>query len=107
MNFFYSGFFNVPNFYPPGLNTFGSHLIVAMTLPLLAIVPFTFCMIFPVKLKFHEHDEMRKGEYILFERHSVFHNALFTVYGKYILLHGIRVRIRNRTENECYSSGIN
>ncbi|KAK9306835.1 hypothetical protein QLX08_002711 [Tetragonisca angustula] len=74
-----------------GINTFGSHIILGATLPLLVIVPFTFYLVFPklAKVKFLE-DDMKRGELLLFEQDSVFHAAVFSVAGKYILLHGIR-----------------
>lgn len=61
-------------------------------MPLLVIVPFTFYLVFPklAKVKFSE-DDMKRGELLLFEQDSVFHAAVFSVAGKYILLHGIRV----------------
>lgn len=67
---------------------------MALTLPLLVIVPLTVYVMIPdlAKLKFRVDDDMRKGELVLFERDTAFHNALFCIYGKYILLHGIRVR---------------
>lgn len=74
------------------MNTFGSHIILGATLPLLVIVPFTLYLVFPklVKVKFLE-DDMKRGELLLFEQDSVFHAAIFSVAGKYTLLHGIRV----------------
>ncbi|XP_053994617.1 GPI ethanolamine phosphate transferase 3 isoform X1 [Hylaeus volcanicus] len=74
-----------------GINTFGSHIILGATLPLLVIVPFTLYLVFPklVKVKFLEND-MKRGELLLFEQDSVFHTAIFSVAGKYTLLHGIR-----------------
>ncbi|XP_078042673.1 phosphatidylinositol glycan anchor biosynthesis class O [Augochlora pura] len=74
-----------------GINTFGSHIILGATLPLLVIVPFTLYLVFPklVKAKFSE-DDLKRGELLLFEQDSVFHTAVFSVAGKYALLHGIR-----------------
>ncbi|XP_026297320.1 GPI ethanolamine phosphate transferase 3 isoform X3 [Apis mellifera] len=75
-----------------GINTFGSHIILGATLPLLVIVPFTFYLVFPnlAKAKFSEND-MKRGELLLFEQDSMFHAAIFSVAGKYILLHAIRM----------------
>ncbi|OAD62078.1 GPI ethanolamine phosphate transferase 3 [Eufriesea mexicana] len=66
-------------------------ILIGATLPLLVIVPFTFYLVFPklVKVKFLE-DDMKRGELLLFEQDSVFHTAIFSIAGKYILLHGIR-----------------
>ncbi|XP_076760282.1 phosphatidylinositol glycan anchor biosynthesis class O isoform X2 [Xylocopa sonorina] len=41
------------------------------------------------KVKFSE-DIMKRGELLLFEQDSVFHAAIFSVAGRYTLLHGIR-----------------
>lgn len=74
-----------------GINTFGSHIILGATLPLLVAVPFTLYLMFPklVKVKFLE-DDLKRGELLLFEQDSVFHAAVFSTAGKYTLLHGIR-----------------
>ncbi|KAG7211397.1 hypothetical protein KM043_010685 [Ampulex compressa] len=74
-----------------GINTFGSHIILGVTLPLLVIAPFTIYLVFPklAKVKFLEED-MKRGELLLFEQDSVFHTAVFSVAGKYVLLHGFR-----------------
>ncbi|XP_076248321.1 phosphatidylinositol glycan anchor biosynthesis class O [Calliopsis andreniformis] len=74
-----------------GINTFGSHIVLGATLPLLVIVPFTLYLVFPklFKAKFLE-DDMKRGELLLFEQDSVFHAGIFSVSGKYIMLHGIR-----------------
>ncbi|XP_015437808.1 PREDICTED: GPI ethanolamine phosphate transferase 3 [Dufourea novaeangliae] len=74
-----------------GINTFGSHIILGATLPLLVIVPYTLYLVFPklVKAKFSE-DDLKRGELLLFEQDSVFHASVFSVAGKYTLLHGIR-----------------
>lgn len=67
-------------------------MILGATLPLLVIVPFTLYLVFPklIKVKFLE-DDMKRGELLLFEQDSIFHTAVFSVAGKYIMLHGIRV----------------
>lgn len=74
-----------------GINTFGSHIVLGSTLPLLVIAPFTFYLVFPklAKVKFAD-DDMKRGELLLFQKNSVFHAAVFSVAGKYTLLHGIR-----------------
>ncbi|XP_014472092.1 PREDICTED: GPI ethanolamine phosphate transferase 3 [Dinoponera quadriceps] len=76
-----------------GINTFGSHIILGATLPLLVIVPFTLHLVFPkfLKAKFLE-DDMKRGEllFLLSEQDSAFQAAVFSVAGKYVLLHGIR-----------------
>lgn len=76
-----------------GINTFGSHILLGLTLPLLVIVPSTIIVMIPSlsKAQFRVNEELKKGELVLFDRLSTFHNSLFLVAGKYILLHGFRV----------------
>ncbi|KAG8040054.1 hypothetical protein G9C98_001170 [Cotesia typhae] len=75
-----------------GINTFGSHILLGLTLPLLVIVPSTIIVMIPSlsKIQFRVNEELKKGELVLFDRLSTFHNSLFLVAGKYILLHGLR-----------------
>ncbi|KAH0561166.1 hypothetical protein KQX54_013914 [Cotesia glomerata] len=75
-----------------GINTFGSHILLGFTLPLLVIVPATIIIMIPSlsKVQFRVNEELKKGELVLFDRLSAFHNSLFLVAGKYILLHGLR-----------------
>lgn len=61
------------------------------TLPLLVVVPFTLHRVFPKFLKAKFFDDIKRGELLLFEQDSAFHAAIFTIAGKYTLLHGIRV----------------
>ncbi|XP_011872459.1 PREDICTED: GPI ethanolamine phosphate transferase 3 isoform X2 [Vollenhovia emeryi] len=73
-----------------GINTFGSHIILGATLPLLVVVPFTLHRVFPKFLKAKFLDDIKRGELLLFEQDSAFHAAIFAIAGKYTLLHGIR-----------------
>lgn len=43
------------------------------------------------KPKFKLEDGTKKGELLLYERDSAFQSSIFTVCGKYILFHGMRV----------------
>ncbi|XP_034939736.1 GPI ethanolamine phosphate transferase 3 [Chelonus insularis] len=74
-----------------GINTFGSHIILGFTLPLLVIVPFTIYIMIPKLVKkFRFENDMKRGELILFDKELIFHNAVFSVAGKYLLIHGFR-----------------
>lgn len=44
------------------------------------------------KAKFKKDYEMGRGELVLFEKNVIFHTATFSVAGKYLLFHGVRVR---------------
>jgi len=46
---------------------------------------------FPKYLKTKFFDDIKRGELLLFEQDSAFHAAIFSIAGKYTLLHGIRV----------------
>lgn len=76
-----------------GINTYGSHIIMGVLVPLLVIAPFTVCCTYPTlaKLKFHPDYDLTRGERILLEQDSAFRNAVFTVLMKYVLFHGTRV----------------
>lgn len=79
-----------------GVNTFGSYILFGATLPLLIIVPFALHLMFPnlAKARFRKDLEMSKGELILFDKNVHFHTATFSLAGKYLLFHGVRVRQR-------------
>ncbi|CAL1686108.1 unnamed protein product [Lasius platythorax] len=48
-----------------GINTFGSHIILGATLPLLVVVPFTLHRVFPKFLKAKFLDDIKRGKYTL------------------------------------------
>lgn len=88
------------------INTFGSHILFGLTIPLLLIAPFTFYVMFPhlctssttstsnyesgPPTKWNQK-EMKRGELLLYERDSMLLNGVFTVSSKYMLFFGIRV----------------
>ncbi|XP_011505498.1 PREDICTED: GPI ethanolamine phosphate transferase 3 isoform X3 [Ceratosolen solmsi marchali] len=76
-----------------GINTFGSHIILGMTFPLLIFAPFTLRLVFPnlIKSKKIQWNDIKQGELILFQNDTQFHSEVFNVAGKYILLHAARV----------------
>uniref|UniRef100_A0A0C9PZY4 PIGO_0 protein n=1 Tax=Fopius arisanus TaxID=64838 RepID=A0A0C9PZY4_9HYME len=76
-----------------GINTFGSHLLMGITLPLLVISPFTIHAMIPklARMKFQGDADMKRGELILFDKDNAFHTAVFNTSARYILLHGFRV----------------
>ncbi|KAF7995365.1 hypothetical protein HCN44_006472 [Aphidius gifuensis] len=75
-----------------GINTFGSSIILGITLPLLVIAPFTIFVMIPkiAKLKFKADNDMKRGELVLFDKESSFHHSIFVVCVKYILFHAFR-----------------
>ncbi|XP_015108487.1 GPI ethanolamine phosphate transferase 3 [Diachasma alloeum] len=76
-----------------GINTFGSHLLMGLTLPLLIISPFTIFVMIPklAKVKFRVDEDMKRGELILFDKDSAFQTAVFNTSSRYLLFHGFRV----------------
>lgn len=75
------------------LNTFGSHLLAGILLPVLVIAPFTLLVMAPSV--YGKHKEFaangQKGELILFEKDRMTISALFSVSCKYIAGHSIKV----------------
>lgn len=87
------------NFIPASLviiNTFGSYILMGITLPLLFIAPFTMYVMFP-SLYTKKNDgqnlqkDLSRGEILLYENDAVMLNGMFTMSCKYILYHGVRV----------------
>ncbi|OXU29143.1 hypothetical protein TSAR_006404 [Trichomalopsis sarcophagae] len=76
-----------------GMNTFGSHIILGMALPLLIFAPFTLRLVFPnlTKSAKTQWDDVKRGELVLFQNDTPFHSEVFSVAGKYILYHAVRV----------------
>lgn len=76
-----------------GMNTFGSHIILGIALPLLIFAPFTLRLVFPnlTKSAKTQWDDVKRGELILFQNETPFHSEVFSVAGKYILYHAVRV----------------
>ncbi|XP_058810269.1 GPI ethanolamine phosphate transferase 3 isoform X3 [Phymastichus coffea] len=80
--------------YNTGFNTFGSHFILAVAIPLLVIAPFTLRHVCPSFAKEAEIQDLDKqGELILYQNDTLFHSAIFSVAGKYILFHAARVLV--------------
>lgn len=81
----------------PGLliviNTFTSHLMFGLMLPLLLIAPFTLLVMMPkfVSAKSNLKEDINQGELILLEKKNMMYQELFSVSMRYIMFHGIRV----------------
>lgn len=76
-----------------GINTFGSHIMFGLTIPLLLIAPFTLYIMFPNLFRSDDRKEMRRGELILYERDGSLLSGVFILSCKYIIFYGIRVSI--------------
>ena len=79
-----------------GINTFGTHIILGMTLPLLIVAPFTLRLVFPnlTKSSKTQWDDVKRGELVLFQNDTQFHSEVFSVIGRYILCHAVRVSFK-------------
>ncbi|XP_046999252.1 GPI ethanolamine phosphate transferase 3 isoform X1 [Schistocerca americana] len=81
----------------PGLliviNTFTSHLIFGLMLPLLLIAPFTLLVMLPkfAAAKNNLKEDANQGELILLEKKNMMYQELFSLSVRYIMFHGIRV----------------
>lgn len=62
-------------------------------LPLLIITPFTLRIVFPnfAKPAKIPLEDLDSGELVLFKNSTQFHSHIFSVSGRYILFHAIRV----------------
>lgn len=88
------------NFVPATLviiNTFGSHLLMGLTLPLLLLAPFTLFVMVPSlgPKKNNPLKDFGRGDILIYERDSIMINNAFTLCCKYILCHAIRVSLHN------------
>ncbi|XP_014212963.1 GPI ethanolamine phosphate transferase 3-like [Copidosoma floridanum] len=75
------------------INTYGSHIILGVLLPLLVITPFTMIFFFPqiAKLSKIALADIKQGEQSLLSNSYLFHSEIYSVCGKYILLHAFKV----------------
>ncbi|XP_012257030.2 GPI ethanolamine phosphate transferase 3 [Athalia rosae] len=75
-----------------GINTFGSHIVLGATLPLVVIAPFTLYFMFPSLAvnKFQSDKDLRRGEILLYEYEGSLFSTAFTISAKYMLFHEIR-----------------
>ncbi|XP_015523909.1 GPI ethanolamine phosphate transferase 3 isoform X1 [Neodiprion lecontei] len=76
-----------------GINTFGSHILLGVMLPLIVMAPFTIYFIFPniAGSKAQSQKDLRRGELLLYESDSSLLTTVFSVSAKYVLFHGIRM----------------
>lgn len=76
------------------INTFGSHILMGLTLPLLLISPFTIQFIKqelrPKKIDYN--NDLLRGEIVLYENDQWLFNNACILCSKYILLSALRVR---------------
>lgn len=81
-----------------GLNTFTSHVVLGLMLPILLVAPFTlhtmFSKILPSGVKDGvKSKDMKQGEMILYEIDDMLYQGMFILCAKYILFFGIRVSL--------------
>ncbi|KAF5301332.1 hypothetical protein FQA39_LY10730 [Lamprigera yunnana] len=84
----------------PGLliiiNTFGAHIFMGITLPLLCIAPFTLYIMYPSLYNKKQDDSklisnLSRGEILLYEKGELMFTTIFSVSCKYVLLHAVRM----------------
>lgn len=79
-----------------GINTFGAHILMGVTLPLLLITPFTLHIMFPSLAATSLNDsqkDLSRGELVFYEKDGNLLNGVFVICCKYVLLLGIRVSL--------------
>jgi len=89
------------------LNTFASHIVLSLMLPILLVAPFTLHVMFPKILLTAVKDsvknkDMKRGELILYEKDDLLYQGAFTLCTKYILFFGIRVSWLYTDKFLCY-----
>lgn len=75
------------------LNTFGSHILMGLTLPLLLIAPFTLQFI-KTELRpkrIDGNNDLVRGDIVLYENDELLFNNACVLCCKYILVFGLRV----------------
>lgn len=75
------------------LNTFCSHILMGLLVPLIIIAPFTLSVMLPsiINKNVIEKGDFR-GELLLYERREEMITVTFTTICKYMIFHGVRVR---------------
>ncbi|KAK3874718.1 hypothetical protein Pcinc_020373 [Petrolisthes cinctipes] len=74
------------------INTYSSHILFGLSLPLLLLAPHALATMYPKLLPTRlENEEMRRGEFILVEEPQRTKAALLSLSLSYILLHGAKV----------------
>ncbi|PSN55884.1 GPI ethanolamine phosphate transferase 3 [Blattella germanica] len=81
-----------------GVNTFTSHIVLSLMLPVLLITPFTLHVMFPKLVPSSNKDpikcdDLKRGELILYEKEELLYHGTFVLCTKFILFFGIRVSI--------------
>ena len=79
-----------------GFNTFGSHIVMGLMLPLLNVIPLALSIFNSKVIKVTKLNlqKFQQEEIILHHNHANFHAELFSISGRYILLHASRVSWR-------------
>ncbi|KAJ9576014.1 hypothetical protein L9F63_007114, partial [Diploptera punctata] len=77
------------------INTFASHIVHSIMLPILLITPFTLHVMFPKLVPSSSKDviksnEMKRGELTLYEKDDMLYYGMFTLCTKFILFFGFR-----------------
>lgn len=78
------------------INTFASHIVLSLMLPILLIAPFTLHVMFPKMVPSSSKDiikinDMKRGELILYEKDDLLYYGMFTLCTKFILFFGFRI----------------
>lgn len=78
------------------INTFASHIVMSLMLPLLLVAPFTLRVMFskippPAAKDEVKNKEIKQGEFTLYKKDDFLYEGAFILCAKYILFFGIRV----------------
>ncbi|PNF16392.1 hypothetical protein B7P43_G10493 [Cryptotermes secundus] len=78
------------------INTFASHVVMSLMLPVLLVAPFTLHVMFPKILPSAAKDgvkskDIKQGELVLYKKYDLLYEGAFILCARYILFFGIRV----------------
>lgn len=78
------------------INTFASHIVMSLMIPVLLVAPFTLHVMFSKILPSAAKDgvkskDIKQGELVLYKKDDLLYEGTFTLCARYILFFGIRV----------------
>jgi hypothetical protein len=83
------------------INTFSSHIVMSLMLPMLLVTPFTLHVMFSSAKDGVKSKDMKEGEFILYKKDDLLYEGAFVLCAKYVLFFGIRVSWVKTNAVEC------
>jgi hypothetical protein len=73
------------------VNTFASHIVMSLMLPMLLVAPFTLHVMFSSAKDSSKSKDIEQGEFVLYKKDDLLYGGAFILCAKYIMFFGIRV----------------